>query len=143
MSRSRKGFLTSEKRSGGRSRGSWHVQEQGQLARAGAGAVGKLNLFCRSASVLGRPRRSEAHQLVTRNLFCRSGPSSAAPVDQKPVNQSHATSSVGARPHRSGSPYIFFRPCLRNQALLNRQSLGSLHRRAFTGLFSIYRTVFQ
>src|ERR1041385_2524938 len=69
------------------------------------------------------------------------------PVDQKPHPQhTYALQSERGRPRPPPSirtTYLFFRPCLRNQALLNGQSLGSLQRRAFTGLFSMYRTVFQ
>jgi len=59
-----------------------------QLRRTEAPSLNTQTLFCRSAAVLGRPRRTRPPQQETRNNS----------VEQKPHPSTHKRSSVGARP---------------------------------------------
>jgi|GEM_PF-2886021 len=54
------------------------------------------NLFCRSASVLGRPRPTEPSSPNTRTLFCRSASVLGRPRPTEPLDQRHKSSSAGA-----------------------------------------------
>src|ERR1051325_4038506 len=56
------------------------------------------NLFCRTASVLGRPVDQYHHPLTHETSSVGARPSSAAPVDQNHHPLTHETSSVGPRP---------------------------------------------